>query len=63
MGTIRWIFFVGIMILLTAEFKYNIHQRHFNLFILGLFLLTYAAVIFFWLTRKRNLPENEQRMK
>jgi hypothetical protein len=51
------------MILLTVEFKYNLHQRHFNLFILGLFLLTYAAVIFFWLTRKRNLPENEQRIK
>ncbi len=52
MGGIRWSLFAAIMILLITVCKHNVHQKHFNLFILGLFLLISVIIVVFWLMGK-----------
>jgi len=53
MGTFRWIIFAATLILIIVACKLNIHQRHFNFFMLGLFLLNYVVIVVLWLTCKR----------
>ncbi len=63
MGTIRWAILAAVLILIIIFCKLNFHQRHFNLFILVLFLLNYVAIVFFWLTCRWQDPVNSESIK
>ena len=57
MGTVRWILFAAVLILLVAACRLNWHQKYFNFFVLGLWLLSYVVIVLFWLTCKwQGLP-------
>lgn len=53
MGKVRIAILGGVMVLLFIMCKLNVHQRHFNLFILGLFILMAFVIAVFWLSGKR----------
>ncbi|MBW2149010.1 MAG: hypothetical protein JRG73_14935 [Deltaproteobacteria bacterium] len=63
MGVLRWIILVASFILIIAMCKLNFHQRYFNFFILGLFLLNFVVIVMFWLTCKWQGLENAESMK
>ena len=63
MERLRWIIFGTVLILIITVCKLNWHQRHFNFFILGLFLLNYVVIVVFWLTCKWQRAESEESMK
>jgi len=55
MNIIKWFIFVGFLILLLILCKLNVHHSHFNLFVLGLFLLSFVVIFVFWLMGKRHI--------
>ena len=67
MARIRWAIFLAVVILLTTVCRLNVHQRHFNLFISGLLLLTFVVTVVFWLMCRsqgvkdiQSIEENDQ---
>jgi fatty acid desaturase len=59
MKKIRWVIFLAAIVLLAAICNYNFYQKHFNLFILGLLLLSIVLVVLFWFTFKWQHHERE----
>ena len=63
MGKIRWAIFAAFIILLFTFCKLNVHQRHFSLFILGLFFVISVIIMVFWLMSKRESPDKAESMR
>jgi hypothetical protein len=63
MGKIRWAIFAAFIILLFTLCKFNVHQSHFNLFILGLFFVLSVIIMVFWLMSKRESLDKAEPMR
>jgi hypothetical protein len=63
MGKIRWVIFVAVIILSLIVCKLNVHHSHFNLFMLGLFLLNFVVILVFWLMDKWEALKNAEGTK
>ena len=63
MGNVRWLIFVAMVTLLSALCRFNVHQRHFNFFMLGLFSLIFLLIVVFWLMVRWLGLENTESIK
>lgn len=63
MGKVRWAIFAAFIILLFTLCKFNVQQRHFSLFILGLFFVISVIIIVFRLISKRESLDKAESMR